>query len=176
MTRCSWFAGGLGVVIGAWLLGGAAGCATPPVQRMNAPPQGEGPGRPQWTEVYAYHNDQGMMADMSIADLHFVPGSPELSGTGVARLERYAELLATRGGTLRYDPTIRDDDLIKARLESAASFLRQAMPGDKGIQVVVGGALGRGMTAAEAKTGQDVAMQAEPRGNAYELVITKSGG
>jgi hypothetical protein len=167
---------GLIVGMAATALFGSLGCAPPPPQRMNAPPQGEGLGRPEWTEVYTYHNDQGMMADRSLADIHFIPGSAELSGTGVARLERYAELLATSGGTLRYDTSLRDEALIKSRLDAAADFLRQALPGDKGIQVVVGLPGGRGMSAKEAKSGQDVAQQAESRDTAYRLTISKSGG
>ena len=173
MRRFQHYAGWTSLAIVAAL--SAGGCATPQTQRMNAPPQGEGPGRPEWTDVYAHHNDQGMMADRSIADIHFIPGSADLSGTGIARLERYAELLATSGGVLRYDPMISDEELIKARLACAADFLKEAMPSDKGIRIETGMADGRGMSAAEAKSGQDVAKQAEPRGSAYSLTISKSG-
>lgn len=151
------------------------GCATPEPQRMNAPPQGEGPGRPAWTDIYAYHNDQGMMADMSIADIHFIPGSADLSGTGMARLERYAELLAASGGSLHYAPTIGDEELIQARLACAAEFLKASMPSDMSIRITPGLAAGRGMTAAESKSGQDVARQAEQRKNAYDLTAYQAG-
>ena len=66
-------------------------------------------------------------------------------------------------------------ELIKARLACAADFLKEAMPSDKGIPIETGMADGRGMSAAEAKSGQDVARQAEPRGPAYSLTISKSG-
>ncbi|MBN2562975.1 MAG: hypothetical protein JXQ75_18790 [Phycisphaerae bacterium] len=161
---------GLSMGVLALLVGGFAGCARPlEPQRMNAPPQGDGLDHPEWADYYVYHNDQGMMADMSIADIHFVPGSDDLSGTGVARLERYAELLATRGGTLHYTPTVDDEALIKARVTAAEAFLAQAIPSKNVIEVVVGLAGGRGMEAKEAVAGKAVAQTAETRGKAYNL-------
>lgn len=154
----------------ALAVGSLGGCQQPTEsERMNAPPQGAGQSHPLWTELYAYHNDQGMMADRSIADIHFVPGSTDLSGTGVARMERYAELLATTGGTLWYGPSIQDKELIEARIATAKAFLAQALPGAKTIHVALGLGQGRGMSAAEAKTGKTVANTAEARGTAYSL-------
>jgi hypothetical protein len=164
------------VGLAAFLLaGGVVGCVEPTEpQQLNAPPQGAGLDGPQWGDAYTYHNDQGMMADRSIADLHFVPGTADLSGTGVARLERYAELLATTGGTLRYGPTIDDEIMIAERLATAQTFLAQAIPGAKEIEVVTGLPAGRGMGAQEAMPGRAVAQQPEPRGTAYHL--SGSGG
>lgn len=145
------------------------GCAQPEPQRLNAPPQGEGPAHPPWSDCYASHNDQGMMADMSLADIHFVPHYADLSGAGVARLERYAELLATSGGTLHYTPSIQDEPLIEARLTCARAFLEQAAPGDQPIKIVVGLPGGRGMSVAESKAGRAIAQQPEKRERAYDL-------
>lgn len=149
----------------------AAGCPPEQNYRLNAPPQGESETRPEWADYYTYHNDQGMLADMSIADIHFVPHSPELSGTGQARLARYAELLAARGGTVNYETPIEDDRLIRERLANARRFLVQALPGKQKIDVVPGLAGGRGMDAREAFSGMAVAKQAENRKNAYHLNI-----
>lgn len=158
------------VCLAALVAGGLVGCVEPKdSSRLNAPPQGEGLEHPEWGDLYAYHLDQGMLADRSIADIHFVPGSADLSGTGIARLERYAELLATTGGTLQYDPTVRDEHLIEARVASAEAFLAQAIPSAKAINVVAGLAGGRGMSATEASDGKGVAQQAEKRERAYEL-------
>ena len=160
----------LGACLLALAVGSLGGCTQPAEsERLNAPPQGAGRRHPLWSEMYAYHNDQGMMADRSIADIHFVPGSPDLSGTGVARLERYAELLATTGGTLWYGPSIRDKGLIQARIAAAKDFLAQALPGAKSIEVALGLGHGRGMSAIEALTGKTVANTAEERGSAYNL-------
>src|SRR6267142_3424468 len=113
------------------------GCI-PDKPRLNSPPAGYAEPHHQMCETYAYHNDQGMLNDMSIADIHFVPHAPELSGTGEARLARYAELLATNGGTLHYDTAMTDETLLKTRLVSANDYLKQCMPGAKPVKVVVG--------------------------------------
>ncbi len=148
-----------------------AGCFPNPNLRLNSPPQGDAPEHPPWRDMYVYHNDQGMLADMSIADIHFVPHCANLSGTGEARLERYAELLASRGGNINYDPTIVDDNLIKARMETAKEFLAQALPSRHKIEVMTGPALGRGMSNAEATDADKVAKQAEKRRYAYFLNV-----
>ncbi len=146
------------------------GCVQPqPAMRGNPHTQGEGGERPEWLDVFAYHHDQGLMSSRAIADLHFVPGSAELSGTGVARLERYAELLATSGGTIHYEPGITDEELIESRLQTARVFLANAIPNARGITVVVGPDEGRGLTAAESKGGWDVAKEPENRKDAYRL-------
>ncbi|HWL94187.1 MAG TPA: hypothetical protein VNT79_11705 [Phycisphaerae bacterium] len=142
---------------------------------MNAPQVEESPPQPEMAEYFAYHNDQGMMSDRSIADIHFVPHCPELSGAGEARLERYAELLATSGGTLWYDTSLGDRELVEARLAMASEFLAHAMPGKTEIKLELGMAGGRGMTAAEAIPGQGVARQPEKRGSAYKLKNSVGG-
>ncbi len=149
-----------------WL---SAACAPDSNKRLNSPPQGASDERPVWADYYTYHNDQGMLADMSLADLHFVPHSTELSGVGQARLERYAELLAARGGTLYYDTAIEDEVLLTSRLDSAMRFLAQCAPGRQSVEVVVGAPGGRGMDAREQLAGQGIARQPEPRQNAYRL-------
>lgn len=146
------------------------GCPQP-TERLNSPPQGYSEHPSPMREYYTYHNDQGMLNDMSLADIHFVPHSPDLSGTGVARLERYCELLATSGGTIHYDSGGTDQELVKARLASAKSFVSQAMPGVKDIQIVQGMPGGRGMNAKEASEARKVAQQPEPRKTAYKLQV-----
>lgn len=160
---------GVALCLGAWVFG-ALGCVAPDEpKRLNAPPQGAGHAHPKWAQLYVYHNDQGMMADRCISDVHFVPHTPDLSGAGVVRLERYAELLAMTGGTLNYDTALQDAGLLDARVQVAKDFLVEAMPSTQEIDVVVGLAGGRGMTAREAIAGRDVAQQPEPRGRAYHM-------
>lgn len=130
-------------------------------------------------EYYAYHNDQGMLADRSIADIHFVPHSVHLSGTGEARLARYAELLDGDGGIIHYETSICDEDLIEARLAVARSYLAKASQTGNSVHVVLGLPGGRGMPATESAGGQAVARQAEQRGTAYRLAESgafSSGG
>ncbi len=122
-----------------------------PTARLNAPPQGEAPARTSSiAPFYAYMTDQALMQDRSIGDLHFVAGTTELSGAGCARLARYAELLATRGGTIYYDTTISDPDLVGARVQTAKRYLAEAVPSAAEIEVAVGLSRGRGMDSKEA--------------------------
>lgn len=153
-----------------------AGCIEPEdTTSVNSPSYGDSEKRGTLAEYLAYHNDQGMLADLSITDIHFVSHSSQLSGTGVARLERYAELLASTGGTLNYNTKTRDKTLIEARLNTARTFLAEAFPSQHSIDVATGLPGGRGMVAKEAIGGQTVAKQAEPRGTSYNLG-GRSGG
>lgn len=159
--------------IGVGLLGVCVGlgaaCERKAQTQMNAPPQGYAPEHSSSTDYFAYHNDQGMMADMSIADIHFIPHSADLSGTGVARLERYAELLSETGGTLNYDTALTDTMLIDRRMATAQAYLTKCMPQSKRVDIVLGMPGGPGMRAKEAIAGQNVAQQPETRERAYRL-------
>ncbi|HWL95037.1 MAG TPA: hypothetical protein VNT79_16070 [Phycisphaerae bacterium] len=151
------------------------GCVKPhDNQRANAPPQGDSENPGEISEYFAYHHDQGLLADCSIADLHFIPHSVHLSGTGEARLARYAELLGGDGGLLHYQTSECDEDLVEARLAVARSYLAKSSSTGKPVHVVLGLPGGRGMSAAESSAGQAVARQPEQRGSAYRLA--ESGG
>ncbi|MBI5762894.1 MAG: hypothetical protein HZA51_05135 [Planctomycetes bacterium] len=143
----------------------------PDKPRLNSPPVGYSEPQHPMSEYFAYHNDQGMIHDLSLADIHFVPHTTELSATGQARLERYAELLATRGGTIHYDPTEKNEKIVKARIDAANEFLKQTSPGTKTITVALGIAGGRGMGSKEASLGKEVAKQPETRQRAYRLNV-----
>ncbi len=164
------------VALTACIAMSVAGCGEKDHLRLNAPPQGDAAKHPVIHEYFCYHNDQGMMADMSIADVHFIPHSADLSGTGQARLERYAELLASSGGTICYDTAVQDEKLVEARLATARAFLARTMPSVASIQVELGLPGGRGMAANEAIAGQAVAKQPEPRQTAYKLSDSDSSG
>ncbi|MFQ5501905.1 MAG: hypothetical protein ACE5EQ_06340 [Phycisphaerae bacterium] len=155
---------------GAWFAVAAGACVPPEdTVSLNSPSLTDFREQRTLGEYFAYHNDQGMMADRSIADIHFIPHTAELSGTGQARLERYAELLSTTGGTLHYDTRLGDADLVELRIASAKTFMSKAVPSVYPIDVVVGTAGGRGMPASESTGGQEVARQPELRGTAYHL-------
>lgn len=89
--------------------------------------------------------DNAMLHDMSVADVHFVPHTAELSGTGAARLNRMATLLDAYGGTVRYETFNTDEAFVKLRLEHVREYL--ALTGcDMGrvdIKAMISG--GRGM-------------------------------
>lgn len=162
-----------GFVLAIGLCG--TGCLQPwQTQSMNTPAQEDGPEQNSLAEYFANHNDQGMVADRSLSDIHFQPHSVHLSGTGVARLDRYAELYADEGGTLFYQTSQCDEELTEARLAIARSYLAKASTTGKRIDVVLGLPGGRGMNATEAAAGQAVAKQPEQRGSAYKLA--EAGG
>jgi len=102
--------------------------------------------RPHFTHMV----DNAILHDMSIADIHFVPHTSEISGTGVARLDRMARLLDAYGGTVRYETYLKDDAVIKERLEHVREYL--AMEGcnmDRvRVELMVSG--GRGVPAERA--------------------------
>lgn len=72
-----------------------------------------------WTDM----TDNAILHDMTVADLHFVPHTAEISGTGAARLDRMAALLDAYGGTVRYETYVTDEALIKKRLEHVKEYL-----------------------------------------------------
>ncbi|MFQ5430528.1 MAG: hypothetical protein ACE5E1_09485 [Phycisphaerae bacterium] len=146
------------------------GCIAPEeTKSINLPSLGDWKQENTLGEFFAYQNDQGLVAGRSLADIHFVPHSVYLSGTGEARLARYAELLADTGGVLHYDTSVSDRHLIEGRLAVARRFLARSSKGDLRIDVVLGSSGGRGMTAGESLAGLEVAAQPEPRGTAYHL-------
>lgn len=150
-------------------IGLIAGCNKPePTITMNSPP-GEDDSTHKVSQFLAGQRDQGLIEDMSIADIHFRGTTRFLSGTGEVRLERFAELLATTGGELHYDTQLQDMTLVNARLQVARDFLNQARIGSQSIQLVLGKPGGRGMDATESIAGQGVAKQPEARGTAYRL-------
>jgi len=147
-----------------------AGCGGPESSTgPAASSQDDGFAQSNVSKYFASHKDQGMMADMSISDVDFVPYSVALSNTGEARLERYAELLAGSGGMLNYDASITDKELIASRMETARCFLADATPSDHTIKVVQGLPGGRGMSGRDALAAREVAAQPEPRKTAYKL-------
>jgi len=67
--------------------------------------------------------DNAMLKDMSVADIHFVPHTSEISGTGAERLTRMSALLNTYGGTVRYETYLQDKALLQQRLDHVGEFL-----------------------------------------------------
>lgn len=67
--------------------------------------------------------DNAMLQDMSVADIHFVPHTAEISGTGAARLDRMAHLLDAYGGTVRYETYQTDEAMVNRRIENVREYL-----------------------------------------------------
>ena len=67
--------------------------------------------------------DNAILQDMSIADIHFVPHTAEISGTGAVRLDRMAALLEAYGGTVRYETYLDDAAMVEHRLAHVMEYL-----------------------------------------------------
>ena len=99
---------------------------------------------------FDYMVDNAIAQDMSMADFHFVGHTTELSGTGVARLDRMAHFIDAYGGTIRYETMLTDDELIEQRLAHVQEYLVLAGCDMERVEVrrMISG--GRGMPAVKA--------------------------
>lgn len=96
---------------------------------------------------FTYMADNAIAQDMSIADIHFVGHTVELSGVGVNRLDRMAQFLNTYGGTVRYETFRVEDELIKQRLDHVREYLAMINCDMSRVEVATGISGGRGMPA-----------------------------
>lgn len=131
------------------LLGVAFGCSNPARTNLGTPINVED-ARPD-VEVYLKGMaDNGAMQDMSVADIHFVPHTSELSGTGVHRLDQLTPTLRTYGGKLRYETYALDEELVASRLLHVSEYLEDAGLDMDRVEVVAMISGGRGLNATEA--------------------------
>jgi hypothetical protein len=103
--------------VAALLLTVAVGACTQPSKRLNAPPQGHTCHPSDMQTFYTPMVDQAMLSDMSMSSVHFVPHQSELNANGVRRLERYATIMKTYGGTLRYDGVDEGEQIQRDRIQ-----------------------------------------------------------
>jgi len=106
--------------------------------------------RDETFDIFTYMADNAILHDMSIADIHFIPHTTELSGTGVIRLARFAKLLNAYGGTVRYETFETDEDLIRQRLDHVREFIASLDCDMERVQFAAMISGGRGMRAEEA--------------------------
>ena len=139
------------VALGSVILAAVAvaGCAEQS-ERLNAPPQGDTSRPSELQKNFIYMTDNAMLLDSSVADIHFEPYVAELSGLGVKHLTRMGELLGTCGGTIRYETSSLDADLIEARLETVRTFLASSGFDTEKIAVEAGMARSQTMSATDA--------------------------
>jgi len=123
-----------------------AGCLDPST-RLNAPPQGSSERPNELQETYVPMVDNGMMHDLSVSEIHFIPHTAQLSGTGVRRLNRYGELLEGYGGTIHLDTVCVDETLNQARVQSVSTYLASTGLNMTNVKVETGLPQGRGMDA-----------------------------
>ena len=112
---------------------------------------------------YGRHLDD-MVDNAILADIHFVAHTGELSGTGVARLNRMAHLLNTYGGTVRYETDLADAQLVSQRLDHVREYLTMTGANMDRVQVKTMISGGRGMTARKAVE-VDLKGTAKPEGS-----------
>ncbi len=94
--------------------------------------------------------DNALLHDMSVTDMHFIPHTSELSGTGAARLDRMAVMLNTYGGVVRYDTLMNDSELAQKRIDHVREYLEVAGCDVSRVQVTAMLSGGRGLTAKRA--------------------------
>lgn len=137
----------------------AVGCSEHS-KRLNAPPQGDSAYPSTVQRNFIYMADKAMLYDASVADIHFEPHSAELSGLGVRRLHRMAELLDRTGGTINYETSSTDEEMVNARLESVREFLVSSGYDAQKIMVAAGPSQGRAMNGQLAVDGMKRAQEA----------------
>ncbi len=145
---------------GAMMLGVSAvvaGCGSPLMKRStDLPPEYVEATQKNYKARFAHSTDNALMHDMVISDIHFVPHTSELSGSGVAKLDRLAPMLDTYGGVLNYDTDMTDKSLTQARIQHVREYLALAGCSMEKVEVKPGLAQGRGVPA-------ERAMQVEQR-------------
>lgn len=124
---------------------------------------------------FTYMVDNAIMHDMSIADIHFIPHSDELSGTGVFRLDRMAPLLNTYGGIVRYETTETDQERIKARISYVEEYLSVVGCDMENIEVKIMLSGGRGMPAVKAIKGLEETEEAIAPGDTNKNIASLTG-
>ncbi|MHC5108298.1 MAG: hypothetical protein ACYTHJ_00295 [Planctomycetota bacterium] len=106
----------LGLVMFVW------GCEGPgtPIEIQNAHMDAQ---KENYQSTYTQMEDNAMLHNMSLADIHFVAHSAELSGTGMSQLDRMVPYLKTYGGKVRYESHDPDATLVAQRMEHVREYL-----------------------------------------------------
>lgn len=111
-------------ITGAALSGLA--CSNSPDARINTPPHGESEKTSDLQGTFVYMNDNAMLADMNLSDMHFMPHRALLTSLGEERLSRLAELMKAYGGELRYNTDLSADDPLRGkRVAAIVEFLNE---------------------------------------------------
>jgi hypothetical protein len=123
-------------------------CNTPSA-RLNAPPHGTPYETSDVQGTFVYMNDNALLADMTVSDIHFHPHRPTLNTLGQQRLSRLVSLIEVHGGTIRFNTNIDDEELIEKRTDAVLTFLAEAGVDTSGQVLVEDLRGGRGMDASE---------------------------
>jgi hypothetical protein len=130
-------------------VGLVCGACQEPAPRLNAPPHGVPERAADLQAEYRHMEDNALLTDMVVSDIHFVPQRAMLNALGEERLTRLANLMELYGGTVHLSTNATDEELVKARVEQVRSCLAAAGIDTTAETVVAGLAQGRGMDAAQ---------------------------
>lgn len=119
--------------------------------------------------------DNAVLADLSLAEFHFIPHSGELSGSGVARLDRMAPLLDAYGGTVRYAANVADEELVKERIAQVREYLSMTGCNMDRVTIEPGLAGGRGVLARHALDKQEQFNNPTDKGGGAVQTLSISG-
>ncbi|MCH7591234.1 MAG: hypothetical protein IH989_00440 [Planctomycetes bacterium] len=106
--------------------------------------------RESYGDAFRYMVDNAILSDMSLADIHFVTHTSELSGVGAARLQRMARLLNTYGGKIRYETALSDKAMLAERMTHVREFLALSGCELDPVEIAVMAPGGRRMSGQEA--------------------------
>jgi hypothetical protein len=135
------------VALAAVLL--ATGCQQSE-KRLNAPPHGVAQETSDLQGTFVYMHDNALLADMTVADYHFMPHRPLLTSLGKTRLDRLASLMEAYGGKIRFNTDLTDEDLIRRRTDAIVAYLGELGHPTATQSVTRAGPGGAGMPATEA--------------------------
>lgn len=134
--------------------------------------------RAQYGEQFVYMGDNAILKDMSVADIHFIAHTSEISGVGQVRLDRMAHLLNTYGGTVRYETDLADEDLLAQRIDHVREYLTLVGVDMNRVEVKPMLSGGRGLSGDEAieHHGRGTARPSSGRGTqSFTLPVASSG-
>lgn len=117
---------------------------------MNAPPHGTAEEASPLRAEFVQMEDNALLADMCLTDVHFVPHRAMLNALGEARLARLAALLEVYGGSVRFSTDETDTKLTDERVARIREYLTEVGVDTSAERVAVGLPADRGMDATQA--------------------------
>ena len=131
--------------------------------------------REAYGDHFTYMVDNAILSDMSLADIHFVAHTSELSGVGAARLERMAKLLNTYGGKIRYETALGDEVMLAERMAHVCKFLALSGCELEQVEIAVMAPGGRRMSGQEAVAKYQRGVSVSGNDSAGNNILSTSG-
>ena len=128
----------------------ACGACQKPSVRLNAPPHGTAEEASPLRAEFVQMEDNALLADMCVTDVHFVPHRAMLNALGEERLARLAALLEVYGGSVRFSTDETDAKLTDERVARIREYLTEVGVDTSAERVAVGLPSDPGMDARQA--------------------------